>query len=154
MNLISNSGNGKMVSDIAYSSEVNTASAEALPKAYPLGNVIEDFEIVVLTNGGTASASEALIGALQYYNGTKIVGLRTYGKGVAQRVFPLSTGDLLYVTNGKYFIPTSGASGEIKWEVSIHGTGFVPEEENKVGERITEYATDKCTARAMEILGY
>lgn len=154
MNLISNSGNGKMVSDIAYSSEINTASAEVLPKAYPLGNAIEDFEIVVLTNGGTASASEALIGALQYYNGTKIVGLRTYGKGVAQRVFPLSTGDLLYVTNGKYFIPTAGASGEIKWEVSIHGTGFVPEDENKVGERITEYSTDKCTARAMEILGY
>ena len=115
---------------------------------------IKDFDIVVLTNDGTASASEGLIGALQYYNGTQIVGTTTYGKGVAQRVFTLSNGQSLYVTNGRYFIPTKSANGNLEWTVTIHERGFTPLDENIVEDRIADYSMDKCVQRAMQIFGY
>lgn len=147
MKLVSNSGGGKMASNITYTSKDGGEK-----ESYYLGNVIEGFDIAVLVNGSSASASEALIGALQYYNDTQIVGVNTFGKGVAQRVFTLSNGDLLYVTNGTYYVPTADASGRIVWEKCIHGVGFKPTEENTVTDIVTDYKTDACTARAMEIL--
>lgn len=147
MKLVSNSGGGKMVSNITYSSKEGGEK-----ESYYIGNVIDGFDIVVLVNSNSASASEALIGALQYYNGTQIVGVKTFGKGVAQRVFTLSNGDLLYVTNGTYYVPTADASGNLVWEKCIHEEGFKPTEENTVNDVVSDYATDACTARAMEIL--
>lgn len=152
MNLISNVGYGKEESDIVSSSAENYFNI--LPDAYPLSKRIKDFDIVVLTNDGTASASEGLIGALQYYNGTQIVGTTTYGKGVAQRVFTLSNGQSLYVTNGRYFIPTKSANGNLEWTVTIHEKGFTPLEENIIEDRIADYSMDKCVQRAMQIFGY
>ncbi|MDE7079522.1 MAG: S41 family peptidase [Clostridia bacterium] len=153
MNLISNVGYGKEQSDIVTSNSTNVLN-ESLPYAFPICKSVDGFEIVVLTNGNTASASEGLIGALQYYNGTQIVGTTTYGKGVAQRTFELSNGQLLYVTNGRYFIPTRDANGALEWTVTIHEKGFTPLPENVVEDRIADYSIDKCVARAMEIFGY
>lgn len=144
--LVSNSGNGKMVENIEYS----TTEGGEKPSYY-LGNKIEGFEVVVLANSNSASASEALIGALQYYNDTKIVGTKTFGKGVAQRVFTLSNGDLLYVTNGTYYVPTKDANGKLVWEKCIHGVGFTPEEENICTDILASYDKDACTQRAMEL---
>ncbi len=144
--LVSNSGNGKLVENIEYSSTEGGNNP-----SYYLGNEIEGFEVVVLANSNSASASEALIGALQYYNNTKIVGTTTFGKGVAQRVFTLSNGDLLYVTNGTYYVPTSDAKGNLVWEKCIHGVGFTPEEENICNDIISSYDTDNCTKRAVEL---
>ncbi|MDE6361515.1 MAG: hypothetical protein K2L53_00900, partial [Clostridia bacterium] len=141
-------------SNIVYSSKRDYANPENPYVAYPIANVVEGFEVVVLCNGGSASASEALIGALQYYNNAKIVGTQTYGKGVAQKVFMLSTGDYLYVTNGTYYVPTADESGKMVWEKCIHGEGFTPSEENIVTDRLVAYSKDACTKRAMEILGY
>lgn len=144
--LVSNSGNGNMVENIEYSSTEGGNSP-----SYYLGNNIEDFEVVVLTNSGSASASEALIGALQFYNDTKIVGTKTFGKGVAQRQFILSNGDVLYVTNGTYYVPTTGADGKLSWDKCIHGVGFTPLEENLVTQFITSYESDACTQRAIQL---
>ncbi len=152
--LVSNAGNGKQESNLVYSSKVDYANPENPYAAYPIANVVAGFEVVVLCNGGSASASEALIGALQYYNDAKIVGTQTYGKGVAQKVFMLSTGDYLYVTNGTYYVPTADGSGKMVWEKCIHGEGFTPSEENIVTDRLVAYSKDACTKRAMEILGY
>ena len=102
----------------------------------------------------TVSSHSGLIGALQYYNDTQIVGSKTYGKGVAQITIELSNGQLLYVTNGRYFVPTQGANGKLEWTKTIHENGFDPLEENVVVDRICDYAMDKCVARAMQVLGY
>lgn len=152
--LVSNAGNGKMKSEIVYSSKYDYANPENTKSAFPIGNRVNGFEVVVLCNERSASASEALIGALQYYNNTQIVGVNTYGKGVAQKVFILSTGDYLYVTNGTYYVPTADENGNMVWDKCIHGEGFAPSEENVVTERLVSYSKDACVRRAMEIFGY
>ncbi|MDE6275325.1 MAG: hypothetical protein K2M75_02170 [Clostridia bacterium] len=152
--LVSNAGNGKKESNLVYSSKEDYANPSNPHVAFPIANKVQGFEVVVLCNGGSASASEALIGALQYYNDAKIVGTKTYGKGVAQKVFMLSTGDYLYVTNGTYYVPTADKNGKMVWEKCIHGEGFTPLAEDIVTDRLVAYSNDACTARAMELLGY
>ncbi|AMA71718.1 hypothetical protein ACH33_01915 [Aneurinibacillus sp. XH2] len=61
--------------------------------------------VVVLVNGGTASASEVLTGALQDYNVAKIVGTKTFGKGTVQELVPLKQGGILKLTIEEYFSP-------------------------------------------------
>jgi carboxyl-terminal processing protease len=62
--------------------------------------------MVVLVNHNTASAAEIVTGALQDRGRAKIVGTRTYGKGVFQEVEPLSNGGALDITVGEYFTPS------------------------------------------------
>jgi carboxyl-terminal processing protease len=62
--------------------------------------------LVVLVDGGTASASEIVAGALQDRKRAKIVGVKTFGKGVFQEVMPLSNGGALDITVGQYFLPS------------------------------------------------
>ena len=62
--------------------------------------------LVVLTNENSASASEILTGALKENERAKIIGTKTYGKGVIQTVITLSDGSgLLKVTTAEYFTP-------------------------------------------------
>lgn len=61
--------------------------------------------VVVLVNGGTASAAEILAAAIQERQGGKLVGTRTYGKGIVQAVIPLSGGAFLKLTVARYYTP-------------------------------------------------
>ncbi len=69
------------------------------------GSVLTDAPLVVLVNGGTASASEILAGALQDTGRGELVGERTFGKGLIQSLFELSDGAGLAVTVAKYETP-------------------------------------------------
>lgn len=69
------------------------------------GLAITDSPLVVLTNQGTASASEILAGALQDNGRAMLVGERTFGKGLIQSLFDLSDGSGLAVTVAKYETP-------------------------------------------------
>ncbi|HZI91710.1 MAG TPA: S41 family peptidase [Thermoleophilaceae bacterium] len=70
------------------------------------GNAIdEDLPLVVLVDGGSASASEIVTGAMRDRKRATIVGTRTFGKGVYQEVQPLSNGGVLDITVGQYFLP-------------------------------------------------
>ncbi|MGH2917590.1 MAG: S41 family peptidase [Solirubrobacteraceae bacterium] len=62
--------------------------------------------LVVLVDGGTASASEIVAGALQDRKRATLVGTKTFGKGVFQEVLPLSNGGALDITVGQYFLPS------------------------------------------------
>ena len=65
-----------------------------------------DLPIVVLTNGGSASAAEITSGALQDYDRAVIMGQRTYGKGLVQQSRELPYKAILKLTTGRYYIPS------------------------------------------------
>lgn len=64
-----------------------------------------DFEYVVLVNGNTASAAEIFAGAVQVNRGGKLIGEKTYGKGVIQSVEKLEDGSAFKFTTEEYFLP-------------------------------------------------
>jgi carboxyl-terminal processing protease len=68
--------------------------------------VIPTQPLVVLVDKGTASASEIVTGALQDRHRAKVVGTKTFGKGVFQEVIELSNGGALDITAGQYFTPS------------------------------------------------
>ena len=82
---------------LSYSNATFTASP---------GDVLNGAPIVVLVDGGTASASEVLTGALQDHKRALVVGSRTFGKGSVQTVLPLDNGDSIKLTTARYYTPS------------------------------------------------
>jgi carboxyl-terminal processing protease len=75
-------------------------------KLYATGGAISPkIPVVVLVDGGTASASEIVTGALRDHNRATVVGTHTFGKGVFQQIEPLSNGGVLDLTVGRFFLP-------------------------------------------------
>ncbi len=66
---------------------------------------IQNFPLVVMIDGGSASASEIVAGAIQDYGRGLIVGSDSFGKGLVQRVFPLPNGTGLTLTTARYYTP-------------------------------------------------
>ncbi len=65
-----------------------------------------DQPLVVLINEYTASSSEIVAGAFQDHDRAVIVGTNSFGKGLVQTTFPLSTGDVLKITTARYYTPS------------------------------------------------
>lgn len=82
------------------------------------GDSIDGKPLIVLMNGGSASASEIVAGALQDHRRATIMGTRSFGKGSVQTIIPLSQNGALRLTTALYFTPAG---------TSIQGTGIKPD---------------------------
>jgi carboxyl-terminal processing protease len=91
-------------------------------KSQPKPGRLKGKKLVILVNGGSASASEILSGAMRDDLGVKLVGVKTFGKGTIQEPLTLDDGAGLHVTIAKWLTPKS------TW---VHGDGLDPDVEVK-----------------------
>ena len=77
------------------------------------GDKVNGKPIIVLINGGSASASEIVAGALKDHKRAIILGENTYGKGSVQSIIPLSDGGGIRITVSKYYLPSGDSISEV-----------------------------------------
>ena len=129
--------------DIVYT-ETKSGQREYLKSKKGMTNI----PLVLLVNGGSASASEILAGAMQDHKRGELVGTTTFGKGVVQRIKPLSDGSGIKLTISEYFTPNG---------TNIHGIGIAPDVVVELNEDVEEIgvnniANDNQLQKALEVL--
>jgi carboxyl-terminal processing protease len=105
--------------------------------------VAPNIPMVVLVDGGSASASEIVAGALQDHKRAVLIGEKTFGKGSVQWPHELSNGAEMRVTVARWFTPNDRA---------IHGEGLAPDIEVELTEEDIEAELDPQLDRAVEYL--
>jgi len=98
------------------------------------GDLLNGAPMVVLINGGSASASEIVAGALQDHKRAVIMGTKSFGKGSVQTIIPVSNGAALKITTARYYTP----SGR-----SIQASGIVPDIVTEEARITKSEATDR-----------
>jgi carboxyl-terminal processing protease len=118
---------GKLVMQEKRDSQVlNTYTANG-------GNVLHGIPTVVLVNGGSASAAEITTGALHDHNQAKVIGTKTYGKGIVQALIPLKHGSKLKVTVASWYRPNGK---------NIEHRGITPDKVVKLTKQNTKNGHD------------
>jgi carboxyl-terminal processing protease len=105
--------------------------------------VLGDFPMVILVNGGSASASEILAGALHDDRGVKLIGEKTFGKGTVQELENLSDGSSLKITVAHWVLP----SGKI-----IDHQGIAPDYEVPLTDANIKNKQDPQLDKAIQVL--
>jgi carboxyl-terminal processing protease len=102
-----------------------------------------DMPLIVLVDGGTASASEILAGALRDRERALLVGQRTFGKGSVQLVYDLSDGSSVHVTSSRWYTPS---------RTEIDQQGLTPDYEVEITQEDIDNGRDPILLRAIELL--
>ena len=119
------------------------SAADASFSARP-GDVLDGIPLVVLVNGGSASASEIVAGALQDHERAIVMGTRTFGKGSVQTVIPMNNGGALKLTTARYYTPN---------DKSIQARGIEPDIMVRQRE-LSDFAQDGKTVRESDLAGH
>lgn len=102
-----------------------------------------DEKLVVLVNGGSASASEILAGALKHYKRGILVGEKTFGKGTVQEPEDFPDGSGIHITTAKWLLPDGK---------NIHKEGVMPDVEVKYVYNEKDPKADNQLEKAMEVV--
>jgi len=136
---------GRIVTTVDRVGEVDAHSAN--------GTALTNKPVIVLVDGGSASASEILSGALQDHKRGIVVGTQTFGKGLVQSVRGLGDGSGMAVTIAKYLTPDGrdinkqGITPDIVYEMSEQEKQILIKDRNKIGT-----IEDAQFRKAIEIL--
>jgi len=107
-----------------------------------------NYPIIVLVNGGSASAAEIVAGALKDNKRAVILGTRTFGKGSVQTILPLSDGSALRLTTARYYTP-SGRSIQLSGIQPDIELPFVPSEKEKEKKKKKRFLREEDLERHM-----
>ena len=120
--------------------EDSEVTFSASPKDY-----LNDAPLVVLVNGGSASASEIVAGALQDHGRALILGTTTFGKGSVQTILPMLNGAALKLTTARYYTPN---------DRSIQATGITPDVVSQPAESSQTPDGDASRLRESDLAGH
>ena len=120
--------------------ENSEVTFSASPKDY-----LNDAPLVVLVNGGSASASEIVAGALQDHGRALILGTTTFGKGSVQTILPMLNGAALKLTTARYYTPN---------DRSIQATGITPDVVSQPAESSQTLDRDASRLRESDLAGH
>lgn len=107
------------------------------------GSKSDEWPVVLLVDGGTASASEIVAGALQDHGRAALIGQKTFGKGSVQHVFDLRDGSSVHITASKWLTPNRR---------QIDGQGLMPDLEISITDEDRSQERDPQLERAIEHL--
>ncbi len=107
---------------------IDSESARYDAKPDALDSRIADVPLVVLINGGSASAAEIVAGALQDHKRATVVGTRSFGKGSVQSIIPLGADGAMRLTTARYYTPNNRSIQAAGIQPDIVVTQDVPDE--------------------------
>ncbi|MBX9570101.1 MAG: PDZ domain-containing protein [Candidatus Obscuribacterales bacterium] len=109
--------------------------------------------VVILTDGGTASASEMTTGALRDNDVAEVLGERSVGKGIGQSVMPFANGTILHITSLRYFTPSGKWLGD--GGNTIKDGGIEPDHKVKANKKRFKHGSkdDNQLEAAVELMG-
>jgi carboxyl-terminal processing protease len=134
------------------------AKGEVKPIPVESGGVAPTIPMVVLINGGTASAAEIVSGALQDAHRAELVGETTFGTGTVLNEFPLSDGSALLLATEEWLTPNGGSiwhhgiSPDVQVSLPANITPLVPEVEQSLTATQLTASGDNQLLRASELL--
>lgn len=105
--------------------------------------LLEGIPTAVVVNGGSASATEIVVGALKHYKATTVVGEKTFGKGTVQELVPLSGDALLKVTIKRWFTPSG---------TNVNEKGIKPNEEVGLTQADLDAGSDPQLEKAIDVV--
>lgn len=104
--------------DVIVTEDYDGHQANIVHRSYGYDIFNNNLKMIILVDGGSASASEIFADALRYYGVAKLVGTNTYGKGVVQELFPITDDTSLKVTVARWLGPDG---------LQIPHTGLIPD---------------------------
>jgi carboxyl-terminal processing protease len=138
---------------------VKDASGKQTPLPVRAGGVATTIPMVVLINGGTASAAEIASGAIQDAHRASLIGSKTFGTGTVLQQYPMSDGSALLLATGEWLTPSgrviwhNGISPDIDVSLDPNVSPLFPEAERAMTAAEIQASNDQQLLRAMTEVG-
>jgi len=121
----------------------NREGQERILTVNPKIKAVTELPLIVMINQGSASASEIVAGAIKDHQRGKLLGMKSFGKGVVQTVVPLQDGSAVSLTTARYYTPSGNY---------IHEKGIKPDIKVELDTEMAEAGEDNQLQEALELM--